>query len=209
MGFRIEAQDLHTGQPVAPYETRADSETEARAEAARLGVHILSLTRIDEPAAEATYSAPTLADWKLVPLLVCKPYVFAQLRRLHAPGGLDSSHRFRANEGQLLHFDGLRESTLRAEQVASVHDLPHFVLISTHAKREIAIPKSAFHSATLARRFIITLAEAASIEPALDFHSEWVGQRKPAAPIARLLGQFILFALGAVMLMLLLMLFTL
>lgn len=283
MGFRIEGRDLQTGQPVAPYETRADTEPDARAEAERLGVHILSLTPIDAPTAEVEY-ASTLADWTLTPLswnvgrwslvrlgfehprwakwlyrplavsalllktkvlfkafsaasvsvlaaigldahpavialvllpvlllgplLVCKPYVFAQLRRLHAPGGLDSRHWLRANDGVLHHFDGRREDTVRPGQVASVHDLPHFVLISTRDAREIAVPKPAFHSATLARRFILTLADAASIEPTLDFRSEWVGQREPVSPFARFLGQLLLFALGAIMLVLLLLLFT-
>lgn len=69
MGFRVVGVDRETGKTLAPYDTRAESESTAHAEAARLGVSIVALTPIAVDAADPMFSkATTLANWSAHPL---------------------------------------------------------------------------------------------------------------------------------------------
>jgi hypothetical protein len=92
---------------------------------------------------------------------------------------------------------------LELRRIVTVHELPHFVLITARSEREIAIPTAAFRSSLMARRFARELAQAAGIEPMLGFRSEWLGQRKPKGAGAGPVGLGILIGLVAVMLLIL------
>lgn len=120
------------------------------------------------------------------PLLAIKPYVFSQLRRHHARAGFDFEQHLRAGDGELHYYDGRLTQVISIDHIAGIDDLPRFVLLSTRRSQELAIPKSAFHSAIRARRFVLALAAAAGIAPRLDYRSEWVGERKPTGPAQQL-----------------------
>jgi hypothetical protein len=137
----------------------------------------------------------------LGPFLLIKPLVFRELQRMHARAGFDRRHRIEVRDDGLLHFDGVDEYVLDPDRIVSVHELPHFVLIGTRSRREIAIPKAAIHPSVHARRFAIALARAAGIAAQLDFRSEWVGERRQDTPAERFRNAMIFFALGAVILL--------
>jgi hypothetical protein len=63
MGYRISGHDLVTGRPCAPYETAADTEEEARAEAARLHIRITAIEPITALAARQRADDVALPDW--------------------------------------------------------------------------------------------------------------------------------------------------
>lgn len=63
MGYRISGHDLVTGRPCAPYETAANSEDEAHAEAARLRIRITAIEPIEALAARQRADEVALPDW--------------------------------------------------------------------------------------------------------------------------------------------------
>jgi hypothetical protein len=63
MGFRVSGHDLVSGRPAPPYESRAASEAEAQAEAARLGIRILTLEPIASLGAQDAADEAALAGW--------------------------------------------------------------------------------------------------------------------------------------------------